>query len=51
MKSGDLARGQLDITLGCWDKKEVTVEGTFSLCTGSLCKTWRREKFSIGEKE
>ena len=31
--------------------KEVAVEGTFSLCTDTLCKTWRREKFSIGEKE
>ena len=31
--------------------KKVTVEGTFSLCTDALCKTWRREKFSIGEKE
>ena len=31
--------------------KEVAVEGTFSLCTNTLCKTWRREKFFIGENE
>ena len=30
--------------------KEITVDGSFSLCTKIICKAWRHKKFRIGEK-
>ena len=30
--------------------KEITVDGSFSLCTKIICKAWRHKKFRIEEK-
>ena len=30
--------------------KELTIDGTFSLCTKAVCRIWRRERFRIREK-